>query len=336
MAEMYNLLDYAKQFNGESKAYDVVKILSQNNPILDDAVTIESNSDSGHEYAVQNGLPEVSFRRAYKGIKPTKGSQTVVTETYGVIAAVSEVDEIIAKKGGKVSEVRASMAEDKLEAMSQKWASELFYGSDKVESFIGIAARYSAFSNDKLKSGFNVIDNSDGKSVNANSLTSIYLVGWKKGKIFLFFPKGSKAGIQTIDYTPDKPMAIDDGQGGTYPGYREYFELQTGLCVQDWRYGARLCNIDTSTTVNDEKNQALRRNLMRLVNKIYSLTDCKPIIYCNRAVKEMLQFATDSKSFVNYTPENPNAKPGTSFMGIPIHVCDAIRNDEERVTKTQK
>ena len=47
----------------------------------------------------------------------------------------------------------------------------------------------------------------------------------------------------------------------------------------------------------------------------------------------MLQFANDSKNFVNYTPENPNAKPVLSFMGIPVHICDAIKSTESVVTK---
>lgn len=329
MAEVFNLLDYSKKYNGESKAYDVVRILTKSNPILDDAVTIESNSDSGHEYAVQNGLPSVQFRRAYKGVTPSKGSQTVVTETYGVLAAVSEVDKLVAEKGGHLADIRADAAKDILEAMAQKHAEEVFYGSDKVESFIGIAARYSETSDDELKSGYNVIDNG---GTDDGHLTSVYVIGWKKGKIFMFFPKGTKAGIQTIDYSAGGPIAMPDSNtGGTYPGYREYFELKTGLCVQDWRYGARLANIDTSTTVDNDRNQTLRRNLMRTLNKIHSLTDCKPIIYCNRAVSEMLQFATDAKAYVNYTPAEPNAKPVMTFMGIPVHICDAIKNTESRV-----
>lgn len=329
MAENYTLLDFSKQFNNEGKAYEVTKLLVQNNPILQDALIIESNNINGHEYAVQNGLPAVAFRRAYKGIKPSKGSQTPVFETYGILSAMSSVDQIVAEKGGKVKEVRAAMAEDILEAMSQKQAEEMIYGSDKVESFIGLAARYSKTSSDKTKSGHNVILNSTyATAAAASANTSIYIIGWGARKIYTFFPQGTKAGIDNHDFGLVK---TSDSAGGTFPSYDEIFTLRLGLAVQDWRYGARLANIDCSDTVDSTKNNTLRINLMRAINRLHSRNGVKPVIYCNKAVAEMLQMAVDAKSYVNWTPENPNAQPVLNFSGIPVHVCDCIKSDETAI-----
>ena len=128
-----NLHDYAKLFDPKGEKYAVARVLDQTNPIVRDAIIIESNSDSGHEYAIQTGLPNATFRRAYQGVQPSKASQTVVKEVYGRMSAVSEVDVAIAEKGGKISEVRAEDQRNQLEAMSQEYASKFFYGS----SFLG-------------------------------------------------------------------------------------------------------------------------------------------------------------------------------------------------------
>ena len=166
-----NLHDYAKTFDPKGELYAVARVLDQTNPIVRDAITIESNSDSGHEYAIQNGLPTVTWRRAYQGVHPSKGSQTVVKETYGRMSGVAEVDVAIAEKGGKVSEVRAQAQRDQLEAMNQEYAKKFFYGSakDNEKAFVGFAARYNTLTG--AKSSRQVINNGD--STHGGSLHSI-------------------------------------------------------------------------------------------------------------------------------------------------------------------
>lgn len=335
-----NLHDYAKLFDPKGEKYAVARVLDQTNPIVRDAIVIESNSDSGHEYAVQNGLPTTAWRRAYQGVKPSKGTQTVVKEVYGRMSAVSEVDVAIAEKGGKVSEVRAEDQRNQLEAMNQEYAKKFFYGSakDDEKAFIGFAARYSKLSG--AKTARNVISNG-GSAAGAEH--SIYLIGWGKGKIFTFFPKGTQAGIKIYDYSKNGPIDLQDANGGTYPGYKKQMEWLVGLAVQDWRYGARVCNIHPASISSKDNKIALYENFVKAVGTIQNPNTVNLVAYTSRQVRDLLRagfLAAGGTSAPIVYQQNKLTTTGLPVYGyddlvidgIRIKVCDCIDGTEAVVS----
>lgn len=320
----YNLLDYSQQFAENGDLVAVADVLAKANPMIDDAVLIESNSDAGHLHAIQTSIPEGTWRRAYKGVPYEKGTQKQIMDTYGTLAANSLVDKIIAEKGGKINEVRTRQAKTIIEGMGQTMGKSLIYGSLKKneESFVGLAAHYATAggawtANDSSR---NVVKAGSGSS-NAN--TSVYLVNWDTDKIFTFFPKGSKAGLQHIDYTPNgKPEEVLDSSGNSFPGYKDYFEWQLGLCVHDWRYGGRVCNIVAATT-----GAELRSAMDEMIARVDKGTG-KQVLYMNKATAFKLQQALDNKGNVYYTPAQPNQPAVLMYSGIPVHVCEFIASNE--------
>lgn len=313
----YNLLDYAKQFDESGQELAIAEVLSQSNPIIGDALVIESNLDSGHEYAVRTGIPEGTWRRAYQGIEPAKATTKVVVEGYGTLSAYSVVDKLIAEKGGNLQAVRMGQSKAIIAGMSNTMAHNIIYGNagDTPERFTGLAARYSALSG--AESSKNVID--AGGSV-ANQNSSIYLVVWDTDKVFTFFPKGSRAGIQRVDHGLVNHI---DASNNEYPAYKEYFEWKLGLAVQDWRYAGRICNINVNAVPS-----TLIDNMCELEEKIQSLQLGKPVWYMNRTVKAALRKLASSKQNVQYTPDQITSRPMMTFNEIPVHVCDAITDTE--------
>ena len=287
MAGEFTLFDHAKMFDAKGESIlPVANVLQKSDPILSDAITIESNMDSGHQYAVMTGMPEVTWRRAYEGVAPSKSTRKVVNETYGRASTVSLVDVAIAEKGGKVNEVRAEESERHLEAMSQELASKLIYGSvaDDEKSFVGFAARYSSSTAGSAKNLIRVKTSAGGTT----RRSSIYLVGWGKGKIFTFYPKGTTAGIKHYDFG-GKPIDIVDANGRTYPGYKDQYECLMGLGVQDWRYGARIANIDLDDLDTKAKCIALYDKFIQALDAIQNFNGIKLVAYCNREVKLALR-----------------------------------------------
>jgi len=340
MDGVMNLHDYAKKYMPNGEEYQVARVLDQHNSIVRDAPVIEGNSDSGHEYAIQNGLPSVTWRRAYQGVKPSKGSQTVVKETCGRMSTVSEVDAMIAEKGGNVAAYRADDQRDKIEVMNQEYAKKFFYGSfkDEEKAFVGFAARYNTLSG--AKSSRQVISN--GGST-ANSQSSIYLVGWGRNKIFTFFPKGSKAGIKVYDYSKNGPIDLVDADGGTYPGYKKQMEWQVGLAVQDWRYGARICNIQTASITTKDHKVALYENFIKAVGRIQNPDVVNLVAYTSREVRDLLRAGFLAAGGVSAPIVYENNKLTTTGLpvyglhdlvidGIHIKVDDAISNTEAVVS----
>ena len=318
--QYFNLLDYAKQFDESGQELAIAEVLSKSNPIIGDALVIESNLDSGHEYAVRTGIPEGTWRRAYQGIEPAKATTKVVVEGYGTLSAYSVVDKLIAEKGGNLQTVRTGQSKAIIAGMSNTMAHNIIYGNagETPERFTGLAARYSALSG--AESAKNVI--SAGGSTNGQN-SSIYLVVWDTDKVFTFFPKGSKAGIQRVDHGLVNHV---DASGNEYPAYKEYFEWKLGLAVQDWRYAGRICNIDVTDVPS-----TLIDKMCELEEKIQSLQLGKPVWYMNRTVKAALRKLASSKQNVQYTPDQITSRPMMTFNEIPVHVCDAIEDTENVV-----
>ena len=316
----YGLIDYAKQFDPSGQELAIAEVLSQSNDIIGDALVKESSLDSGHEYAVRTGIPEGTWRRAYQGIEPAKATTKVVVESYGTLSAYSVVDKLVAEKGGHVDAVRSGQSRAIIAGMANTMASNLIYGNVGAtpERFTGLAERYNDLQN--AESARNVID-AGGTTNGQNS--SIYLVVWDADKVFTFFPKGSKAGIQRVDYGL---VTHTDASGNEFPAYKEYFEWKLGLAVQDWRYAGRICNIDTqnipSTLIDD---------MCDLEEKIQSLSLGKPVWYMNRTIKAALRKLASSRTNVQYTPDQITSRPLMTFNEIPVHICDAITDTENVV-----
>jgi hypothetical protein len=343
--EVFNLYDHAKMFGPDGKLAAVAKVLDQNNVILHDALTIESNSDDGHHFAVQNGISKVVWRRAYEGVKPTKGSTTMVKKTYGRASAVSEVDVAVAEKGGKVAEVRASMAAEKLDRMAEEQAHKIIYGSLKEDerTFEGFAANYSTL-NPKVPAARQVVDFSAEAELakeEGDEISSIYFVGWGKDKIYTFYPKGTQAGIKVYDYSKNGPIDLQDGDHGTYPGYKEQYEMLLGMAVQDWRYGARLCNINVTKVAKDKDAKIkLYEAFMKTLGLIKNINNCKLVCYASRQVKDLLRSGYMAAGGVTVFQNNNMTSSGNQgygaadlvIDGIHIKAEDAIHHNEEVVT----
>lgn len=345
--EVFNLYDHAKMFGPDGKLAAVAKVLDQNNVILHDAIMIESNSDDGHHFAVQNGISKVVWRRAYEGVKPTKGSTTMVKKTYGRASAVSEVDVAVAEKGGKVSEVRAAMASEKLDRMGEEQAHKILYGSLKEDerTFEGFAANYSSL-DPKVPASRQVVNFATETTVTAaktaedGEVSSIYFVGWGKDKIYTFYPKGTQAGIKVYDYSKNGPIDLKDADGGTYPGYKEQYEMLMGMCVQDWRFGARLCNINVNAVATDKQAKIeLYEAFMKTLGLIKNIHSCKLVCYASRQVKDLLRSGYMAAGGVTVFQNNNMTSSGNQgygaadlvIDGIHIKAEDAISNAEKAV-----
>ena len=316
------LLDRAKFFGENGEALAIAEVLTQTNEILQDMPVVESNMDSGHLYAARTGIPEGTWRRAYEGVAQDKSTVKQVTESYGTLAIYSVVDKLIAEKGGKLEDVRFGQAKGILQGLSNQMAEGLFYGNvgKNPERFTGFFSRYNTLSTSEAESAKYVI--SAGGSSN---LSSIALIVWDSDKNYGFYPKGTKAGIER----QDKGLEINytDALGKKYPAYIDYFEWKLGLAVQDYRYAGRICNIDTTNITS-----ALLDKMMDLEERIEALNVGKPVWYMNRTVKAEVRKLLSKKNNVFYTPAQPNARPVMMFDEIPVHVCDAIKNNEDKVS----
>lgn len=326
------LLDLA-QLPENKDVSEVVNLLAQQNPILEDAPMFECNKGTFHETTVLTGLPAVTWGRLYKGVPASKGTHQTVKDTTGFVNSAAQVDrrfvDIYEKAADKAS-VRLDMAAQHLEAMSQETARAIIYHDTALDPDkpMGLAPRFNSFS---AENGKQIIDGGGS----GNDLTSIWMVTWAKNSCHLIYPKGHKAGVERKDMGL---IPVQDGNGDTYFAYREEFAHHFGLSVRNWQYVARVANIDVASLEVDASAGA---NLINLMTEMYYAHKGrrsnmgKTCIYMNTTLVKYLDYQArlvkDTNLFLTFDKYGPNAKEVLSFRGIPIRETDAILNTEDEV-----
>jgi len=322
------LADYYRRTEPNGQIAEVIDMLTEINPILDDAVSVECNDGSQHMTTVRTGLPSGTWRMLYQGVQPSKSTTRQVTDTTGWLEAYSEVDaKLVMLAGANGNALRLDEAEAFIEGMSNQMATALFYSdtASSPEQFMGLAPR---FSNLSAENGSQIVD---GGGIGADN-TSIWFIVWSPKTVHLLYPKGSKAGVQREDLGKTTKEKAD---GSMYEVYREHFQWDIGLSVRDWRYVARVANLDVSDI--QATGQSGGRDIDEyMIDAYYKLRqrrvrNGKAAIYCNTVIKTALHKIAKNTSNVNLTIDTFEGKEIVSFLGMPIRECDAILNTEARV-----
>ena len=325
------LLDLAKATDPDGNIADVVEILTETNEILLDMTWMEGNLPTGHRTTIRAGLPTPTWRKLYGGVQPTKGTTVQVDDACGMLEAYAEIDKALADLNDNAAAFRLMEERAHIEGMNQELVDTLFYGdeSGEPEAFTGFAPRFNATSADN---GENIILGGGSGSGNA----SIWLVVWGPNTCHGIVPKGSISGLQRTD---KGQVTIEDASGGSNTGrmeaYRTHYRWDAGLCVRDWRYVVRICNIDKSALTSDASGSSadLPDLIHQAITQIPSLNLGRPSLYMSRNTLGFLRRQVSSAvSQSTLTMDNVGGTLQTSFMGIPIRRCDALAADEATIS----
>lgn len=330
------LTEWATRLDPGGKPAAIVELLGQTNEMLTDMLWMECNDGAGHKTVVRTGLPEATWRRLNYGVPKAKSTTTQVRDATGMLETYSDIDKAIADLNGNTAEFR--MGEDMafIESMNQTMQGTVIYGdpSKDPERFMGLVERFNTLT--QARSGANIVDAEGSTGTNS----SMWLIGWGQNTVHGIFPKGGNAGLLVRDLGE---QALQDTDGNTFQGYRTHFKWDCGLSVRDWRFAVRIANITVANGKVTTPN--LVNHLIAAVNKLpwLSAAGASPppggtrpgqintAFYCNRAVRTALDTQSLGKGNTFLTLETRDGRPYTSFRGIPIRICDQLRNDEARV-----
>lgn len=331
-----SLIDLYKGTGGtNAQIGEVIEVLRQLNPLMEDAVTAEANMGTYHRHTIRTGLPTVTWGMLYQGIPQSKSSTQQVDDTTGFVEGLSTVDTRLLDISPNPAAVRLSEGRAYLEAMAQEVQRGFFYHDTVTtpEKFRGLAARYN-----KLGGGGagNQIINAGGVG---SDNTSIWFVTHGDAYTTLIHPKGTQAGVTREDKGEQRTV---DGNGNVYYVKEELFRQHVGVAVRDWRFNARIANIDVSDvqagTVDLYK--FMRKASYKLQNRRTAkmngdvAAQGRTVIYMNRDMIEALDaLGTNSgNGALMIRPMELEGKEVMSYRGLPIRETDALINAEALVS----
>lgn len=335
------LADWAKRTHPDGSIGDIAELLSQTNEVLEDCVWKEGNLPTGERVVIRTGLPTTYYRALNAGIPSSKSTTAQVDEGCAIIEARSEIDVDLAKLNGNTNQFRLSEDMGFIESMNQTFVTGLFNGNpgSDPKQFLGFAQRYSQLPGVGRPDITANVLNAGGTTVGAQS--SIYLVGWSDRTVYCPFPKGSNAGLMKEDLGI---QTIFDGTN-RMQAYVSRFQWKPGLCVKDWRYAVRICNVEPGTGANaimttsgaGAQSTSAATNVIKLMaralDKIPSFGGIKPCFYMNRSIYSGLRIQALDRTQGVLDIQQGLSQFGTpmqwlTFMGVPIRKVDALTTTE--------
>jgi len=324
-------LDIASRLGPDNEISPIIELTARTNRILDDFLVVQGNLPTGHQTTVRTGLPTATWRILNYGVQPTKSITSKISDTCGMLEAYAEVDKSLADLNGNEPAWRLSEDQAFLESMNQSMATTLFYGNQATnpERFTGLMPRYPQFGTEA--SAFTVTARNCVQAYAGAGAdqTSMWLIVWGPNTVHGIYPKGSATGGFTKENLGQQTLLDSQTPAGRYEGYRTHYKWDLGLCVRDWRYAVRICNIDTSAITDSVVD--LFTAMTQAYHRIPSLEMGVPVFYCNSLVMVYLQIQAAAKSNAALSLLEIGGRPVVSYLGIPIRRCDALINTEALV-----
>ena len=341
------LVDLARRTDPDGDASDIAELLSQANEIYDDLVWKEGNTNTGHVYTVRTSIPQGWWRYIGQGVPMAKSTTAQGRINCGMLTGLSVIDRKLLRMADDQNKFRYEEDNSFLEGMSQTIAQTFMYGSNLANpaQFTGLSAFYNTVNTATAANAVNVFN---GGGVSSNN-ASIWLVGWSPRSIYGVFPKGSTAGLK-LEPLNSTEVAYDN-LGNPYPAALTWFEQEAGLCVEDWRWGSRLCNLDVTSaglggpTPFDIFANGLTKMVLRLpkmAREVSGVTETdarseqglviRPAIYANRTVRGFMDIQIIRDKNVLIGVNDYAGRPCDSFRKIPIRVMDVLTSSEAQVT----
>lgn len=341
------LADLAKLRDPDGSPAEVVRIMDEINEGLQLFSFVEGNLPTGHRTTISASIPKPTWRRLYGGVAPNKGARVQVDDNCGMLEAYGVIDKALVEVGGTDAEraaIRLQEDYDHIEGLSQELMHAIFYESEATnpERITGLAPRYSSKS---AGNGRNIILADPGAS--GGDQSSIWLVVSGPMTVTGITPKGSVAGIQVEDrgqqtYPEDSTQA--GPQGRMFEAMVTHYKVNAGICVKNWKYAVRICNIDKTNTWD---NKAVRwsdgqfaANMVNLPDVMSGAIDLipnigrgRPAFYMSRQLKTVLRKQLSAQTNESsLTKSDVGGRPIMGFMDIPVAICDALDTAEAVVS----
>lgn len=332
------LAELMKLLTGAGAFAHVVDMMRQANEILDVMTWMACNQGDEHMIVQSVSLPTVYEAMVNRGVLPSDGKDIDLYEPTATFRSWQEVDADAAELTGDPAKVMSDKSRKHRQAHSRNFVSSLFYGNSLTDpdTFPGLAQRYSDPTDNN---GQNIINGGGAGVDNA----SIFLIGFGEDAVSGLYPANTPAGLAT----EDKGKVTKENADGTTDSlrdvYRSKFSWHCGLAVEDWKWAARICNLDISDLKAQNDNAA---NLLQLTeDALYCLpstavkTDANTNgrrmgWFMNRTLRKMIdrqsRTAVQLGGQLDYVVVDGVRRK--ALHGIPMYTVDQMTNAETLVT----
>jgi len=340
------LADLTSRMDGAGKQAYIAEMLSQSVVMFDDMPMKEGSEIGGHSFVFRTSIPTGAWRSYNMGTPYGKSTTGKAQVGIGALEGYSQIDRMLAEDSGNVAQFRMNEDVAFIEGMGQTMEETAWYGNTTTNpsEFMGLSPFYNTLTQASAQNAQNVIDGGGTGSSNA----SLWLVCWGERSVYGVYPRGSKAGLTSEDKGDVVPGL--DSVGNRFEAYTTWFRHQAAIVPEDWRFAARVANLDVTTAglagasgpdlfLLMSQAVLLPPTLGQTISglgKVDAPTDpspgVRPVFYCNRTVRFWMDAQGMRNRNVLLTVNDAAGKPQDVFRGIPVKVSDRLLINEAAVS----
>lgn len=319
MSDRLTAAEMVKRNEIDDEQRQIIELMSETNEILLDAPYVRANDGTTNTQIVRTALPTVSRRHYNKGVGTSASQTDLMHDVCEQLAIYSKVDVSLIKNQKNPEQALTQEQVSFLEAMGQQQAEDILYGNhdtDKDQTN-GFAPRRG-----KLVTGLC----EDALATHtSNKQTSIYMVKWGPQNCKLIYPKEA-AGIG-VSRTDKGIQTVEDGNGGEFEAYVNYYQCDFGVSVGNNKSLIRLANIDMNDALSDDECKTIVKKILALSHKLPAGAGTVSLL-CNADIFAAFDQATVERNNVLYSTQDPWGRPIVMLRDMRIRKCDAILNTE--------
>lgn len=337
--------DLLSRMDGAGKQAYIAEMLSQSIVVTKDMPMMEANEVGSHEWVLRTSIPTGYFRSANQGVPYGKSTTAKARTGIASLEGWSQVDKMIAEDSGDIETFRQNEDVAFLEGMGQTIEQTIWYGNTATNplQFQGLSTFYNTVNTATAANAANVIDGGG----TGNSNMSIWLVCWGMRTIHGVYPRGSIAGLHSDDRADTVPGY--DAVGNPFMAYTMWFRQQMAVIPQDWRFAARICNLDVTANGLAGPNAY---DIFTGIRKLYLLppylgkpsgiteTDApndpapgmRPVLYVCRTGRAFMDIQAMRDRNVLLRLTDYAGMPIDGVNDVPLRVSDQLLTTEARVT----
>lgn len=295
----------------------IIEGLTVTNQILMDAPVKQANNRTVETHVIRTALPHGEHRKYYKGVSDKASQTKTVSEVVAQLASYSTVDKSLVDDALNPKEFLNGECASFIWGMGEDQADDIVYGNhtDDPSYINGWATRRQKLDNAVCA----------GMGGTGDALTSMYLV--KLGYQFTYFiyPQGASGlGVQRKDLGE---VTAEDSDGKKFQAYRNYFQADYGIAVEQEKSLIRICNINPSS-VDAAK---LVETVLAMKRKL-AVGDGTICLYANADILGILDKGMFNKSNILMSAEDPWGRELTKIRDIRLRQVDSILSTESAVT----
>lgn len=328
-SNVYTLADIKNLKDPLGSVADVAEILDQDNEMLSSAPLIEGNLDTGNRSTIRTSLPRGSLRRVNQGTVSSKGTTAQVDDKIGIYEDFSVLDvDMPAGGDANLAGIRQVESRAHIEGLGQMVSESIIYGSelDDDREPNGLAYRFASASAsaayaDSMLNG--------GAASGQTDCTSIWLIVFGPGRVWLTYPRGTTAGLKHEYLGRQLIQQSTDLGGALLPAHVDRFQMKVGPVTKDWRCVARIHSIDVGNLVAESSAADLIKLMVRATHRVKRpAKGAVGAFFTTRTVQEMLHIQALAKASAQLRVDNVDGMPVVSIGGYRVLTCDQILHTE--------